>query len=220
MAEVTAAMVKELREKTGAGMMDCKRALTEHEGDMEKAVDALRKKGLADASKKASRANSEGLVHAYIHAGGKIGVLIEVNCETDFVAMNADFQAFVKDISMHIAASSPICIRREEIPADVVAREKDIYWAQARETGKPDKILERMVEGKLDKFLAESCLLEQKFIKDPDKSVQTVLTELIAKIKENITIRRFTRYVLGEGLAKKADNFVEEVAAQSGIKQA
>lgn len=220
MAEVTAAMVKELREKTGAGMMDCKKALTENSGDMEKALDHLRKKGLMDAGKKASRVASEGVVGSYIHAGGKIGVLVEINCETDFVAMNGDFLQFVKDVAMHIAASNPLFVRREEVNQDLLAREREIYWEQARATGKPEKVLERIVEGRVDKFYGENCLLEQKFIKDPDKSIQEILTALIAKMGENISVRRFTRYVLGEGLQKKVDNFAEEVAAQSGVKQA
>lgn len=217
MAEITAGMVKELREKTGAGMMDCKKALVDQGGDMEKALDHLRKKGLADASKKASRAASEGAVGSYIHAGGKIGVMVEVNCETDFVAMTADFQQFVKDIGMHIAAANPTFVRRDEVNADLVAREKDIYLAQARETGKPEPVLAKIVEGRLEKFFGEQCLLEQKFVKDPDRTVQEVMTALVAKLGENISIRRFVRMVLGEGLQKKADNFAEEVAAQAGL---
>lgn len=220
MAEVSAAMVKELREKTGAGMMDCKRALMETGGDIEKATDELRKKGLADAAKKAGRAAAEGTVTSYIHAGGKIGVMVEVNCETDFVAMNPDFQAFAKDVAMHIAAASPLCIRRDEIPAAVLEREKEVYWGQAREMNKPEAVLQRVVDGRVEKFLAENCLLEQKFVKDPDRTIQEVLNALIVKIKENISIRRFVRFQLGEGLAKKVDNFAEEVAAQAGIKQA
>jgi elongation factor Ts len=213
-------MVKELREKTGAGMMDCKRALMETGGDIEKATDELRKKGLADAAKKAGRAAAEGTVTSYIHAGGKIGVMVEVNCETDFVAMNPDFQAFAKDVAMHIAAASPLCIRRDEIPAAVLEREKEVYWGQAREMNKPEAVLQRVVDGRVEKFLAENCLLEQKFVKDPDRTIQEVLNALIVKIKENISIRRFVRFQLGEGLAKKVDNFAEEVAAQAGIKQA
>jgi len=199
---ITAAQVNELRKATGAGLMDCKKALTETDGDHEKAIDYLRKKGLAAASKKAGRVASEGIVGSYIHAGGKIGVLVEVNCETDFVAKNENFQAFVKDVAMHIAAAGPQFVRREEVPADVVEREKDIYRAKARETGKPENIIEKIIEGQVNKFYADICLLEQPYVKDPDKTVQTYLNETISGIGENITIRRFTKYVLGEGLAK------------------
>lgn len=214
---ITAAQVNELRKATGAGLMDCKKALTETDGDHEKAVDYLRKKGLAAAAKKAGRVASEGLVGSYIHAGGKIGVLVEVNCETDFVAKNENFQAFVKDIAMHIAAASPQYVRREEVPADVVEREKDIYRAKAKETGKPDNIVEKIIEGQVNKFYADICLLEQPFVKDPDKSVQTFLNETIATIGENISIRRFCKFVLGEGLAKKESDFAAEVAAAAGV---
>lgn len=214
---IVAAQVSELRRMTGAGLMDCKKALTETGGDMEKAVDYLRKKGLAAAAKKAGRAATEGMVGSYIHAGGKIGVLVEVNCETDFVARNENFQAFVKDIAMHIAAASPQYVARDEVAADVIAREKDIYRAKARETGKPDNIVEKIVDGQVNKFYAEICLLEQPFVKDPDKSVQTFLNETIAAIGENITVRRFVRFTLGEGLAKKEADFVAEVAAAAGV---
>ena len=197
--------------------MDCKKALTETGGDHEKAIDYLRKKGLAAASKKAGRVASEGIVGSYIHAGGKIGVLVEVNCETDFVAKNENFQAFVKDVAMHIAAAAPQYVRREEVPADVVEREKEIYRAKARETGKPDNIIEKIIEGQVNKFYADICLLEQAYVKDPDKTVQTYLNETIAGIGENITIRRFTKYVLGEGLAKKESDFAAEVAAAAGL---
>jgi elongation factor Ts len=197
--------------------MDCKKALTETDGDMEKAIDFLRKKGLAAASKKADRVATEGLVGSYIHAGGKIGVLVEVNCETDFVAKNETFQTFVKDVAMHIAAASPQYVRREEVPADALEREKEIYRAKARETGKPDNIIEKIIEGQINKFYAEICLLEQAYVKDPDKSVQTYLNETIAAIGENVTIRRFARFVLGEGLAKKESDFAAEVAAAAGV---
>lgn len=217
MANITAAQVKELRDKTGSGFMDCKKALAECDGDLEKAVEVLRKKGLADASKRMGRVASEGMVHAYIHAGGRLGVLLEVNCETDFVARTDDFQAFVKDVAMHIAASSPMCVRREEVPAPVIEKEKEIFMAQARATGKPEKVLERIVAGRLDKFYAENCLLEQPFVKDTDKTVQQLVTELISKTGENVSIRRFVRFQLGEGLAKREDNFAEEVAAQAGL---
>ena len=214
---ITAAQVNELRKVTGAGLMDCKKALQETGGDQEKAVDYLRKKGLAAASKKAGRAATEGAVGSYIHAGGKIGVLVEVNCETDFVAKNETFQAFVKDIAMHIAAAAPQYVRREEVEASVLEREKDIYRAKARETGKPENIIEKIIEGQINKFYADICLLEQPFVKDPDKSVQTILNETIATIGENMSIRRFARFVLGEGLEKKESDFAAEVAAAAGV---
>ncbi len=214
---ITAAQVNELRKVTGAGLMDCKKALTETDGDQEKAVDYLRKKGLAAASKKAGRVVTEGLVGSYIHAGGKIGVLVEVNCETDFVAKNENFQAFVKDIAMHIAAASPQYVRREEVSVDALEREKEIYRAKARETGKPENIIEKIIEGQVNKFYADICLLEQSYVKDPDKTVQTYLNETIAAIGENISIRRFSRFVLGEGLAKKESDFAAEVAAAAGV---
>ena len=213
---VSAAQVSELRKVTGAGLMDCKKALSETGGDHEKAVDYLRKKGLAAASKKSGRAATEGLVGSYIHAGGKIGVLVEVNCETDFVAKNENFQAFIKDIAMHIAAASPIYVRREEVPADLVEREKEIYRAKARETGKPENIIEKIIEGQVNKYYADICLLEQPYVKDPDKTIQTYLNETIATIGENMSIRRFARFVLGEGLAKKESDFAAEVAAAVG----
>jgi elongation factor Ts len=197
--------------------MDCKKALTETAGDQEKAIDYLRKKGLAAASKKAGRVASEGVVGSYIHAGGKIGVLVEVNCETDFVAKNEAFQVFVKDIAMHIAAAAPQFVRREEVPAGLLEREKEIYRAKARETGKPDNIVEKIVEGQISKFYGEICLLEQPFVKDPDKTIQTYLNETIASIGENMSIRRFSRFVLGEGLAKKESDFAAEVAAAAGV---
>jgi elongation factor Ts len=214
---ITAAQVNELRKATGAGLMDCKKALAETGGDHEKAIDYLRKKGLAAASKKAGRAATEGMVGSYIHAGGKIGVLVEVNCETDFVAKNDNFQAFVKDIAMHIAAASPQYVRREEVPADALEREKEIYRAKARETGKPENIIEKIIEGQVNKFYSDICLLEQPYVKDPDKTVQTYLNETIASIGENITIRRFAKFNLGEGLAKKETDFAAEVAAAAGL---
>lgn len=213
---ITAAQVSELRKVTGAGLMDCKKALAETGGDQEKAVDYLRKKGLAAASKKAGRIASEGIVGSYIHAGGKIGVLVEVNCETDFVAKNEAFQVFVKDIAMHIAAASPLYVRREEVPSELLEREKDIYRAKAKETGKPDAIIEKIVDGQINKFYGDICLLEQAFVKDPDKTIQTYLNETIASIGENMSIRRFTKFVLGEGLAKKETDFAAEVAAAAG----
>ena len=200
--EVSANMVKELREKTGAGMMDCKKALSETGGDFQKALDYLRQKGLATAAKRAGRVASEGRVGSYIHAGGKIGVMVEVNCETDFVAKTDDFQAFAKDVAMHIAASNPSYVRREEVTADVLDREKEIYRAQARDAKKPEKVMEKIVEGKLEKFYSEVCLLEQPFVKDPDITIQDLLNGLIGKLGEKIEIRRFTRYQVGEGIAK------------------
>ena len=213
---ITATQVNELRKVTGAGLMDCKRALTETGGDQEKAIDYLRTKGLAAASKKAGRIATEGLVGSYIHAGGKIGVLLEVNCETDFVAKNEGFQTFVKDVAMHIAAASPLFVRREEVSLELVEREKEIYRAKAKETGKPDNIIEKIIEGQVNKYYAEVCLLEQSYVKDPDKTIQTYLNETITAIGENMSIRRFTRFALGEGLAKKESDFAAEVAAAVG----
>lgn len=214
MAEVTAALVKELREKTGAGMMDCKKALTEAEGDIERAMEVLREKGLASAAKKAGRVAAEGLVESYIHAGGRIGVLVEINCETDFVAKNEDFRTFVKDIAMHIAASNPQFVRREEVSEEVIAKEREILRAQTLNEGKPEKIVDKIVDGRIDKYYKENCLLEQSFVKDPDKTVETLLREKIATIGENISIRRFARFVVGEGIEKEESNFVDEVMAQ------
>ena len=196
--EISAAMVKDLRDKTNAGMMDCKKALKETAGDMEKALDYLRQKGLAKAMKRSGREASEGAVHAYIHGGGRIGVLVEVNCETDFAAKSEDFLEFVKNIAMHIAASNPAGIQQEDIPEEIVQRERAIFMAQAKETGKPENILEKMVDGKLRKFYEESVLLQQAYVKDPDKTIQDYLNELVAKIGEKIIIRRFARYQLGE----------------------
>lgn len=214
---VTAEMVKQLRELTGAGMMDCKKALTETKGDVEKAVDFLREKGLSAAAKKAGRVAAEGVVEAYIHANGRIGVLVEINCETDFVAKTENFKAMARDIAMQIAAANPAYVRREEVPADVVEHEMEVLKAQALNEGKPANIVEKMVVGRVDKFYKEICLMEQGFIKDPDKTVAQLITEAIAKIGENISIRRFTRYQLGEGIEKKANDFAAEVAA--AVKQ-
>lgn len=197
MAEVTPQKVKELREKTGAGIMDCKKALQECGGDMEKAIEIMRKKGLAAAAKKAGRSTKEGLVHAYIHMGGKIGVLIEVNCETDFVARTPEFQELVHLLAMQVAASSPLYVKREDVPQEVIEKERKIYREQALEQGKPEKVVDRIVEGKLNKFCQEVCLLEQPFIKEPEKSVSQLLTEYIAKLGENIQVRRFVRFQLG-----------------------
>lgn len=210
---VTASMVKELRERTGAGMLDCKKALVEANGDLEKAIEILRKKGLSKAAKKAGRVAAEGIVDSYIH-GGRIGVLVEVNSETDFVAKNEEFRQFVRDIAMQIAAQNPKYVSREEVPTEVIEKEKEILKQQALNEGKPEHIVEKMVEGRLEKFYKEVCLLEQPFIKDPDVVIKDVLTEKIAKIGENIKIRRFVRYEVGEGIEKKQENFAEEVAKQ------
>ncbi|WP_144933101.1 translation elongation factor Ts [Paenibacillus sp. 32O-W] len=212
---VTAAMVKELREKTGAGMLDCKKALEEANGDLTKAIEVLREKGLAAAANKAGRIATEGAVQSYIHAGGKIGVLVEVNCETDFVAKTDDFQEFVRDIAMQIAATSPRYVRREDVPQEELDKEKEILRSQALNEGKPEHIVDKMVEGRIGKYYEEFCLMEQAFIKDPDKTISTLLNEKISKIGENITIRRFVRYELGEGLEKKQENFAEEVMSQA-----
>ncbi len=217
MAAITAAMVKELREKTGAGMMDCKRALTEKNGNLEEAVSYLREKGLAAAAKKAGRIAAEGLVDAYIHMGGRIGVLVEVNCETDFVAKTEDFQTLVRDIAMHIAAARPDYVSREDVPADVINKEKEIFRATALNEGKPEHIVEKIIEGRIDKFHKEICLMEQPFVKDPDTTIQELLTTKIAKIGENISIRRFVRFERGEGIERRQDDFAAEVMAQ--IKQ-
>jgi len=199
--QITSAMVKELRDKTNAGIMDCKAALQETQGNMEKAVDYLRQKGLAIAQKRAGRGASEGLIHSYIHAGGKIGVMVEVNCETDFTARSEAFVDFAKNIAMHIAATNPLAIDREGLEPEVVAREREIYRAQALETGKPENIADRIVEGKLNKFYQEVCLLEQPYVRDTDITVEDLLNELRAKTGENVLLRRFMRYQLGEDTA-------------------
>ena len=198
MAEISAAMVKQLREKTGAGMMDCKSALSEVGGDMEKAIEFLRKKGLATAQKRAGRAMTEGTIQSYIHMNAKLGVLVEVNCETDFVAKNDDFQGFAKNIAMHIAASNPLGIAPEDIPQEVIEKEKEIYRAQALDMGKPENVLDKIVDGKLKKFYQDNCLMNQPYVRNPEITVADLLNELIAKIGENISIKRFTRYQIGE----------------------
>ncbi|OGQ83554.1 MAG: translation elongation factor Ts [Deltaproteobacteria bacterium RIFCSPLOWO2_12_FULL_60_19] len=200
--EVSASTVKELREKTGAGVMDCKKALAECGGDLEKAVDYLRRKGLAAAVKKGSRVAAEGLVGAYIHPGGKIGVMVEINCETDFVARTAEFQGLLKDVAMQVAAANPRYVRREEISGEELERERSIYQRQALDSGKPEKVVEKIVEGKLERFYSEICLLEQAFIKDPDRKVSDVIQEAIARLGENIQVRRFARYQVSEGVEK------------------
>jgi elongation factor Ts len=194
---ITTKMVKDLRDKTQAGMMDCKKALENTDGDMEKAIDFLRQKGLAVAAKRANRATSEGVIATYIHAGGKLGVMVELGCETDFVAKNDDFREFAKDIAMHIAAANPISISRDEVPAAAIAREKDIFIQQALDSGKPEAIIEKMVTGKIEKFLAEVALLEQNFVKNPDLSIQDLLNALIGKMGENISIKKFSRFQVG-----------------------
>jgi len=198
MTTISATMVKQLREKSGAGMMDCKQALVECDADIDKAVDFLRKKGLATAQKRAGRAMTEGTVQSYIHMGGKLGVLVEVNCETDFVAKNEDFIVFAKNIAMHIAATNPLGMRAEDVPEETVQREREIYQAQGLETGKPENVIAKIVDGKMNKFFKENCLLNQPYVRQPDLTVEDVLNELIAKIGENITIRRFVRFQAGE----------------------
>jgi len=221
MAEVTAAMVKDLREKTGAGMMDCKKALLEAGGDIEKAITWLREKGLATAGKKAGRSATEGAVGSYIHLGGKIGVLVEINCETDFTARNEKFQALVKDIAMQIAWSNPTWLRREDVPPEELEKEKNTERAKLRNEGKPEAMLDKIIPGKIEKFYKEKCLLDQAFFRDPDgkRSVQDEINAAVAVIGENIQVRRYTRYALGEGLIKETKDFAAEVsAALSGKK--
>lgn len=213
---ITAEMVKQLRERTGAGMMDCKKALTETDGNVDKAIDFLREKGLANAAKKAGRIAAEGIVDSYIHGNGRIGVLVEVNIETDFAAANDKFKAFVKDVAMQIAAAKPEYVSREEVPGGTLEKEMEILRAQARNEGKPEKIIDKMVEGRIEKFYKEICLLEQPWIKDPDKTIKQLVTEQIAAIGENINIRRFVRFERGEGLVKKEENFADEVMKQIG----
>lgn len=212
---VSASVVKELRERTGVGMMECKKALQETNGDIEKAVEYLRERGLAVAAKKSGRIAAEGIVESYIHAGGKIGVLIEVNCETDFVAKTSEFKVFVRDIAMHIAASNPKFLRREEITGDLIEKEREILRAQALNEGKPERIVDKIVEGRIEKYYKDMCLLEQPFVKDTDKTVQEFVTQMISTIGENINIRRFVRYQMAEGLEKRKDNFVQEVMGQA-----
>ena len=202
--EISVELVKDLRQRTGAGVVDCKKALQEAKGNMDAAIDYLRRKGLATAAKKAGRIATDGLVSSYIHAGGKMGVLVEINCETDFVAKTEDFQSFVKNIAMHIAAANPQYIRREEVPEEVLEKERDIYRTQALDAGKPQKVIDKIVEGKMERFYSEVCLLEQTYVRDSDLTIKELLEALIAKIGENITIRRFTRFQLGEGLSSQS----------------
>ncbi len=214
---VTATDIKALRERTGAGMLDCKKALNENEGNLENAIDWLRQKGISKAAKKSGRAASEGLVEAYIHGGGKIGVLLEINCETDFVALTDNFQALARDLAMHIAATSPEYVSKEDVPADAIERERKVQLARVMEEGKPEHIAEKIVEGRMGKFYEEICLLEQPYIKEDGKTVGEVLTDAVATIGENIRVRRFSRFVMGEGLEKKSEDFAEEVAAITGM---
>jgi len=211
---ITSEMVRELRERTGAGMMDCKKMLTEANGDMERAIELLREKGIASAAKKAGRIASEGLVESYIHGEGRIGVLVEINSETDFVAKNDEFKTFVKDVAMHIAAAAPKYVSKDEVPEAEVAKEREILTQQALNEGKPANIVEKMVDGRIEKFYKEICLLEQPFVKNPDVTVSQLLTDKIASIGENIKIRRFVRFERGEGLEKRNENFAEEVMSQ------
>jgi elongation factor Ts len=202
--EISAKLVKDLREKTGAGMMDCKNALVEAKGDMDQAVVVLRKKGLASAQKKAARVAAEGMIGHYIHAGGKLGVLVEVNCETDFAARSEEFQVLVKDIAMHIAAQNPLFVKREEVPAEMLEKEKEIYKDQARASGKPPNIIDKIAEGKLESYYEMACLYDQKFVKDPNITVKDLINNLVAKIGENIQVRRFARFKTGEGVEKRS----------------
>jgi len=210
------AEIKNLRERSGAGILDCKQALTENSGDLDAALDWLRAKGIASAAKKSSRIASEGLVESYIHANGKIGVLLEVNCETDFVALNDGFKGFVRDLAMHIAAAAPDYVSRDEVPAEAVEKEKAVQLARTIEEGKPEHIAEKIVQGRMDKWFQDVCLLEQKFVKNDEKTIEQVVQDTVSTIGENIKVRRFSRYVLGEGLEKRSDDFAAEVAAQVG----
>jgi len=213
---ITASVVKELRERTGAGMMDCKKALAECAGDMEKSIEYLRKKGMADAAKRAGRIASEGIVHAYIHGGGRIGVLVEVNCETDFVARTDKFREFVNNICLHIAATNPKWLSADAVPPGDVEKERAFLIEQAKDSGKPAPVIEKMVEGRLAKFLKEGCLLNQPYVKNPDITVEDYLKQMIADVGENMRIRRYVRFELGEGLEKKVHDLAAEVAAQIG----
>lgn len=220
MADITASAVKSLREKTGAGMVDCKNALVEANGDENAAIEILRKKGMATAGKKAGRVTAEGVVGSYIHMGGKVGVLVEINCESDFVARGDEFQQLVKDVAMHVAASDPRYVTRDEVPADVLEKEREILLGQLKNdpknAGKPEDVLNKIIEGRLNKYYEESVLLDQPFVKDPSKTVGELVAEKISSIKENISIRRFTRYKMGEGIEKKTDDFAAEVASMVG----
>ena len=220
MANFTASDVMNLRAQTGAGMMDCKKALTESDGNVEKAVEYLREKGIATAAKKAGRIAAEGVVDSYIHMGGKVGVLVEVNCETDFVARGDVFKNLVHDIALQIAAAKPLFVSKEEVPAETLEKEKEILLQQAINEGKPQNIAERMVEGRIKKYYEDNCLLDQKFVKDPDKTISQLMVEATAQIGEKLSIRRFVRFEMGEGIAKKSENLAEEVAKQVAKAQA
>jgi elongation factor Ts len=217
---VTPAMIKELRERTAAGLMDCKKALTETDGEMDKAIEFLRKKGLAAAAKKSGRLASEGVVSAYIHSNNRVGVLLEVNCETDFVAQTVDFKQFCSDVAMQIAAMNPVAVRREDMDTAKVEAERGLLREKALAEGKPEKMVDKIVDGQIGKYYSENVLLEQKFVKDDKKTIEQIQTEIVAKLGENIKIRRFTRYELGEGLEKKNENFADEVAAQIAAAKA
>lgn len=220
MAEITASAVKSLREKTQAGMVDCKNALVEAGGDEAVAIEILRKKGMATAGKKAGRVTAEGAVGSYIHMGGKVGVLVEINCESDFVARGEEFQQLVKDVAMHVAASDPRYVSRDEVPADVIEKEREILMGQLKNdpknAGKPEEVLGKIIEGRLNKFYEESVLVDQPFVKDPSKTIGELVSEKVGSIKENISIRRFTRYKMGEGIEKRQDDFAAEVASMIG----
>ncbi|HET6612770.1 MAG TPA: translation elongation factor Ts [Kofleriaceae bacterium] len=217
MSSITPALIKDLRERTGSGMADCKKALVETTGDIDRAIELLRKKGLAKAAKKAGRAASEGLVHSYIHGNGRIGVLVEINCETDFVARNDDFQEFTREVALQIAAMSPQFVSQDEVPADQVAKEREIRVATAKESGKPEAVVGKIVDGQIAKWMKEICLLDQPWVKDDKKPISQLQQELVAKIGENVRIRRFVRFELGEGLEKKQESFADEVAKQAGM---
>jgi elongation factor Ts len=216
--EINAKLVKDLREKTGAGMMDCKNALVESKGDTEQAIVILRKKGLASAQKKAARVAAEGMIGHYIHAGGKLGVLVEINSETDFAARSDEFQILVKDIAMHIAAQNPLYVKREDVPGEVLEKERDIYRDQARASGKPANIVDKIAEGKLESYYEMACLYDQKFVKDPNITVKELINNLVGKIGENIQVRRFARFKTGEGLEKRSTDLAGDVAAALGEK--
>ena len=220
MSEIKASAVKDLREKTGAGMVDCKNALVEANGDVEQAVELLRKKGMATADKKAGRVTAEGAVGSYIHMGGKVGVMVEINCESDFVARGEEFQQLVKDVAMHIAASDPRYLRREDVPSEELEKEREILRDQLKNdpknANKPAEVLDKIIEGRVNKYYEDNVLLDQAFVKDPSKTVGELVAERIASIKENITVRRYTRYKMGEGIEKKADDFAAEVASMVG----
>ncbi len=217
MAEVTMAMIKDIRERTGSGVSDCKKALVECDADIDKAIEFLRKKGLAKAAKKAGRIATEGAVSSYIHSNGRIGVLVEINCETDFVARGEDFQTFVREVSLQIAAMNPLHVTSEEVPAELVAKEREIRRDTALQGGKPEKIVDKIVDGQINKWMKEICLLDQSWVKDDKKTISQLQQDLVARLGENIKIRRFVRFELGEGLEKKQDDFAAEVAQQAGL---